>query len=74
MTCDYSLEQPFAAADVCATSSEQVDSTTPQSQFNPSAGLRCGGYGSAVAVTSSFAMVAVAEVLKKLDVKKPKLK
>ena len=74
MTCVYSLEQPFATADVCATSSEQVDSTTPQSQFNPSAGLRCGGYGSAVAVTSSFAMVAVAEVLKKLDVKKPKLK
>ena len=32
-----------------------------------SAGLRCGGYGSAVVVTSSFAMVAVAEVLKKLD-------
>lgn len=30
------------------------------------AGLRCGGYGSAVAVTSSFAMFAVAEVLKKL--------
>ena len=74
MPCVYSLEQPFATADVCATSSEQVDSTTPQSQFNPSAGLRCGGYGSAVAVTSSFAMVAVAEVLKKLDVKKPKLK
>lgn len=33
------------------------------------AGLRCGGYGSAVVVTSTFAMVAVAEVLKKLDTK-----
>lgn len=33
----------------------------------PSAGLRCGGYGSAVVVTSSFAMIAVAEVFKKLD-------
>ncbi|MDO4223464.1 MAG: tRNA threonylcarbamoyladenosine dehydratase [Acinetobacter sp.] len=30
------------------------------------AGLHCGGYGSAVAVTSSFAMFAVAEVLKKI--------
>ncbi|MCY4788487.1 tRNA threonylcarbamoyladenosine dehydratase, partial [Acinetobacter baumannii] len=27
-------------------------------------------YGSAVVVTSSFAMIAVAEVLKKLDLKK----
>ncbi|SDC14013.1 tRNA threonylcarbamoyladenosine dehydratase [Acinetobacter boissieri] len=33
------------------------------------AGLRCGGYGSAVVVTSTFAMIAVAEVLKKLDAK-----
>lgn len=32
-----------------------------------SAGLRCGGYGSAVVVTASFGMVAVAEVLKKLE-------
>ncbi|MEG0347811.1 MAG: tRNA threonylcarbamoyladenosine dehydratase, partial [Acinetobacter sp.] len=32
----------------------------------------CGGYGSAVVVTSSFAMVAVAEVLKKLDGMKAK--
>jgi tRNA A37 threonylcarbamoyladenosine dehydratase len=39
----------------------------------PSAGLRCGGYGSAVVVTSSFAMVAVSEVLKKLDAKRSKL-
>lgn len=34
------------------------------------AGLRCGGYGSAVAVTNSFAMFAVAEVLKKLSAKR----
>ncbi|WP_445116557.1 tRNA threonylcarbamoyladenosine dehydratase [Acinetobacter sp. WZC-1] len=34
------------------------------------AGLRCGGYGSAVVVTASFGMVAVAEVLKKLALKK----
>ncbi len=40
--------------------------------FVPSAGLRCGGYGSAVVVTSSFAMVAVSEVLKKLDAKRRK--
>ena len=29
-------------------------------------GLRCGGYGSAVTVTATFGMVAVAEVLKRL--------
>lgn len=33
------------------------------------AGLHCGGYGSAVAVTNTFAMFAVAEVLKKLQKK-----
>lgn len=37
-----------------------------QAQMCAGAGLRCGGYGSAVVVTSSFAMVAVAEVLKKV--------
>ena len=55
ITCVYSIDNPFANSDVCA-----------------SAGLRCGGYGSAVVVTSSFAMVAVSEVLKKLDLKKAK--
>ena len=53
ITCVYSVDNPFSNAEACG-----VDS---------SAGLRCGGYGSAVVVTSSFAMVAVAEVLKKLS-------
>lgn len=44
-----------------------VDNPFSSAAVCPSAGLRCGGYGSAVVVTSSFAMVAVAEVLKKLD-------
>lgn len=34
-----------------------------------STGLHCGGYGSAVTVTNSFAMFATAEVLKKLQAK-----
>ncbi|MDR7017202.1 tRNA threonylcarbamoyladenosine dehydratase [Acinetobacter sp. 3657] len=62
ITCVYSIDNPFSNAELCSTS----ESTT----FNPGSGLRCGGYGSAVVVTSSFAMVAVAEVLKKLDAKK----
>lgn len=37
-----------------------------QGEVCATAGLRCGGYGSAVSVTSSFAMVAVAEALRKL--------
>lgn len=45
-----------------------------QAQLNEnscaSAGLHCGGYGSAVSVTNSFAMFAVAEVLKKLQKKR----
>lgn len=53
ITCVYSVDNPFSNAEACG-----VDS---------SAGLRCGGYGSAVVVTTSFAMVAVAEVLKKLS-------
>ncbi|WOE30486.1 MULTISPECIES: tRNA threonylcarbamoyladenosine dehydratase [unclassified Acinetobacter] len=44
-----------------------IDNPFSHQDVCPSAGLRCGGYGSAVVVTSSFAMVAVAEVLKKLD-------
>ena len=57
ITCVYSLDNPFSNVSACET-------------VNASAGLRCGGYGSAVVVTSTFAMVAVAEVLKKLSVKK----
>ena len=49
-----------------------IDNPFSSAEVCPSAGLRCGGYGSAVVVTSSFAMVAVAEVLKKLDQKKSK--
>lgn len=56
ITCVYSIDHPFSNTVACETSD----------QVNTSAGLRCGGYGSAVVVTSSFAMVAVAEVLKKL--------
>ncbi|NCU24122.1 tRNA threonylcarbamoyladenosine dehydratase [Acinetobacter haemolyticus] len=62
ITCVYSIDNPFSNTEACSTSEDTA--------FNPSAGLRCGGYGSAVVVTSSFAMVAVAEVLKKLDIKK----
>lgn len=56
ITCVYSIDNPFSNTEACSTSEDTA--------FNPSAGLRCGGYGSAVVVTSSFAMVAVAEVLK----------
>lgn len=62
ITCVYSIDNPFSNTEACSTSDDTA--------FNPSAGLRCGGYGSAVVVTSSFAMIAVAEVLKKLDTKK----
>lgn len=50
-----------------------IDNSLSNADVCPSAGLRCGGYGSAVVVTSSFAMVAVSEVLKKLTVKKVKM-
>lgn len=49
-----------------------IDNPFSGAEVCASAGLRCGGYGSAVVVTSSFAMVAVAEVLKKLALKKNK--
>ena len=49
-----------------------IDNPFSSADVCPSAGLRCGGYGSAVVVTSSFAMVAVSEVLKKLALKKAK--
>ena len=47
-----------------------VDNPFSSADVCASAGLRCGGYGSAVVVTSSFAMIAVSEVLKKLASKK----
>jgi tRNA A37 threonylcarbamoyladenosine dehydratase len=65
ITCVYSVEQPSMSVAVCENSQNEAT-------FNAGAGLRCGGYGSAVVVTSSFAMAAVAEVLKKLEMKKPK--
>lgn len=49
-----------------------IDNPFSSADVCPSAGLRCGGYGSAVVVTSSFAMIAVSEVLKKLDMKRAK--
>lgn len=49
-----------------------VDNPFSSAEVHASAGLRCGGYGSAVVVTSSFAMIAVSEVLKKLAPKKVK--
>lgn len=49
-----------------------VDNPFSSAEVCASAGLRCGGYGSAVVVTSSFAMIAVSEVLKKLASKKVK--
>ena len=49
-----------------------VDNPFSSAEVCASAGLRCGGYGSAVVVTSSFAMIAVSEVLKKLISKKVK--
>lgn len=49
-----------------------VDNPFSSAEVSASAGLRCGGYGSAVVVTSSFAMIAVSEVLKKLISKKVK--
>jgi len=49
-----------------------IDNPFSSSEVCASAGLRCGGYGSTVVVTSSFAMVAVAEVLRKLEAIKAK--
>ncbi len=56
VSCVYSVDNPFSNVSTCDS-------------LNGNAGLRCGGYGSAVVVTSSFAMIAVAEVLKKLSIK-----
>lgn len=74
------LRAQLRAKGICKKPKEKFGITCVYSIDNPfssadvcaSAGLRCGGYGSAVVVTSSFAMVAVAEGLKKLDSKKAK--
>ncbi|MGE8557123.1 MULTISPECIES: tRNA threonylcarbamoyladenosine dehydratase [unclassified Acinetobacter] len=74
------LRSQLRAKGICKKPKEKFGISCVYSVDNPfsgaevcaSAGLRCGGYGSAVVVTSSFAMVAVAEVLKKLALKKPK--
>ncbi|MCF9033419.1 tRNA threonylcarbamoyladenosine dehydratase [Acinetobacter nectaris] len=71
------LRSQLRAKGICKKPKEKFGITCVYSIDNPfssadvcaTAGLRCGGYGSAVVVTSSFAMVAVAEVLKKLDKK-----
>ena len=55
LTCVYSVDNPFSQA------------SNADSNVNTGAGLRCGGYGSAVTVTATFGMVAAAEVLKKLS-------
>ncbi len=67
--CVYSVDNPFSNVAACESTDTSPHPVSGQSnaQFNPSSGLRCGGYGSAVVVTSSFAMIAVAEVLKKLS-------
>lgn len=74
------LRSQLRAKGICKKSKEKfgitcvysIDNPFSSAEVCPSAGLRCGGYGSAVVVTSSFAMVAVSEVLKKLAAKKAK--
>lgn len=74
------LRSQLRAKGICKKSKEKfgitcvysIDNPFSSAEVCPSAGLRCGGYGSAVVVTSSFAMVAVSEVLKKLAAKKLK--
>ncbi|MHA3060661.1 tRNA threonylcarbamoyladenosine dehydratase [Acinetobacter sp. ANC 4636] len=69
------LRAQLRSKGICKKPKEKFGITCVYSIDNPfssadvcsSAGLRCGGYGSAVVVTSSFAMIAVAEVLKKLE-------
>lgn len=57
--CIYSIDNPF--------SNSFSNNANCETTINAGAGLRCGGYGSAVAVTATFGMVAAAEVLKKLS-------
>ncbi len=69
------LRSQLRGKGICKQPKEKFGITCIYSEEQPkmnhdvcaTAGLRCGGYGSAVAVTSSFAMFAVAEVLKKLS-------
>ena len=75
------LRTQLRSKGICKKPKEKFGITCVYSIDNPfssadvcaSAGLRCGGYGSAVVVTSSFAMIAVAEGLKKLEAKRLKL-
>ncbi len=75
------LRTQLRSKGICKKPKEKFGITCVYSIDNPfssadacaSAGLRCGGYGSAGVVTSSFAMIAVAEGLKKLDAKRLKL-
>lgn len=68
------LRSQLRAKGICKKPKEKFGISCIYSIDNPfssadvcaSAGLRCGGYGSAVVVTSSFAMIAVSEVLKKM--------
>ncbi len=74
------LRSQLRAKGICKKPKEKFGITCVYSIDNPfsgtevcaAAGLRCGGYGSAVVVTSTFGMIAAAEVLKKLDMKKTK--
>ena len=74
------LRTQLRSKGICKKPKEKFGITCVYSIDNPfsnadvcaSAGLRCGGYGSAMVVTSSFAMIAVAEVLKRLDKVKSK--
>lgn len=74
------LRSQLRSKGICKKPKEKFGITCIYSIDNPfsgtevcaAAGLRCGGYGSAVVVTSTFGMIAAAEVLKKLDMKKTK--
>ena len=74
------LRSQLRAKGICKKTKEKfgitcvysIDNPFSSADVCPSAGLRCGGNGSAVVVTSSFAMIAVSEVLKKLTMKKAK--
>lgn len=66
VTCIYSIDNPFSAGQSSQSQVNALAHGQHNALFNPSSGLRCGGYGSAVTVTASFGMLAAAEVLKKL--------
>ena len=56
------LKEKFAIK--CVYSTEMLKTNT---KCDTSSGLRCGGYGSAVVVTSTVAMVMVSECLKMIQ-------